>query len=106
MSEGKRINRDWYSDKGLEYESALHGMQSAVAFENSRLPAGYDFAKHLRVGVNSAMVETAALALLLIEKGIFTEQEWNETLRLLMNNELSRYEDRLPEDMRGKVKFL
>lgn len=49
----------------LTYEQALHGMQSGVAYEHSNgSPDGSP--KHLRVGINSAQVNNAALARLLI----------------------------------------
>lgn len=64
------------------YEAAMHGIQSGVAYEIEVL--GLEKAgaspKHLRVGVNSAMVTDHAIATLLIAKGIFTEEEYAEAV--------------------------
>ena len=60
-----------FKDLGLSYEEAAHAMQSSVAHEMN-LPhrQAPTEPKHLRVGVNTAMVDHAALAYLLIQKGI------------------------------------
>jgi hypothetical protein len=64
------------------YMSALHMMQSAIAMEIGALGekgAGAD-AKHNRVGINSAMAEHSALAGLLIQKGLITQDEYSEAI--------------------------
>jgi len=90
-----------WRDLGLTYEQAAHGMQTAVAFEieqqrgddpNTRSTSP----KHLRVGINARAVDHAALAYILIRKGIITEAEYLEELRLAMNDELARYQDAHP----------
>jgi hypothetical protein len=81
-------------DLGLTYEEACHAMQTGVAYEMGhpeRRRATEP--KHLRVGVNSAMIETSTLAYLLIQKGVFTMKEYTEALRLMMNSEVARYEE-------------
>jgi hypothetical protein len=50
-------------------------------------------AKHLRVGVNSAMVDNSALAKLMISKGIITEEEYLKAVADEMELEVRRYED-------------
>lgn len=77
-----------------EYHRQAHGMQSGVAIENSRHHPDYDHLKHLRVGVNSAMVETSALVRLMVRKGIFTYEEWWQTLVEAMTAEKAAYEQR------------
>lgn len=64
------------------YEIAAHGMQSATAMQISRLGENgvAADAKHLRVGVNSAMVDSGSLAQLLIKKGVITSVEYLEAL--------------------------
>ena len=93
-------------DLGLSYDEAAHGMQSAVLWEmqleevpltNHKAAAS---PKHLRVGVNSAMVEHSALAHLLMTKGIITEAEFLEELRLAMNHELATFEKRFGHTFR------
>jgi len=84
-------------DLGLTYEQALHGMQSGVSFEMERPERqAATSLKHLRVGVNAAMVDHAALAYLLIEKRIIKKEDYIEALRLAMNNEVARYETPYP----------
>ena len=76
------------------YFAAAHAMQSGVAAEQA---AGGDdgSSKHLRVGVNSAMVSVAALAGLLIEKGVITLDEYERANADEMEREKARYELRL-----------
>ena len=77
----------------LTYEQALHGVQSGVAYEHSKgSPDGSP--KHLRVGINSAHVNNAAIARLLIDKNIITMDEYEEAGRVEMVHELERYEAR------------
>lgn len=70
-----------------EYNANMHAVQSAVAFTMN-----YDekFASHkdLRVGINSAMVTDHAVATLLIEKGVFTREEYFAELVLSSRNEV------------------
>jgi hypothetical protein len=74
------------------YTDLAHAMQSGVA-----LKMNYDAAettpKHLRVGVNSAMCDHAALARLLIEKGIITEAEYRQAITDEMAREVERYKE-------------
>ena len=76
----------------LEYHALAHAMQSGVAMKMN-----YDESdvspKHLRVGVNSAMVETGAIAKLLMQKGVFTEEEYYQALVELMQNEVKLYKE-------------
>jgi hypothetical protein len=46
------------------------------------------------------MVDSAAVARLLVEKGVFTAAEYAEAVRVEMNRELDRYEDRAPDGVR------
>jgi hypothetical protein len=89
--------KDWV-DLQLTYENACHAMQTAVAFEMA-LPERKSATepKHLRVGINSAMSDHSALAYLLIKKGVITEEEYREELRLAMNNEVARYMSAYPK---------
>ena len=78
------------------YLVALHAMQSGVAAMMGRKEGSKETdPKHLRVGINSAMCEHAALVSILIEKGIFTEAEYMEKLADEMEAEKARYEERL-----------
>lgn len=72
------------------YEDAAHQMQCGVAMELSKDPTSAT-PKHLRVGINSAMVNDAALVRLLIAKGLFTEEEYYRAMREEMEREVERY---------------
>jgi hypothetical protein len=71
-------------------------MQSGVKME-MELGAAATEPKHLRVGVNSALVDSAALAELLIAKGLITEAEYLEAIAVGMEREARRYEQILSE---------
>lgn len=76
------------------YESALHSMQTGVA-----MLMNYDgketSPKHLRVGVNSALIDSAALAKILIDKGIITEEEYYASLADFAEADAASYQEKL-----------
>ena len=78
------------------YKAAAHAMQSGVAMEMN-----YDSKstqpKHLRAGVNSALVDSSALAELLITKGIITEDEYLDAIAAGMEREAESYRARLQD---------
>jgi len=78
------------------YRSAMHAVQSGVAAKME-----YDGAetspKHLRVGVNSTMVEHSALVGLLLRKGVITEAEFYAALADAAEAEQRLYESWLSE---------
>lgn len=75
----------------MTYVQAAHAMQSGVAMKMN-VDVSETTPKHLRVGVNSAMVETSALAKLLVAKGVFTKEEFEAVLTEEMTAEAERYE--------------
>lgn len=80
----------------LSYDAALHAIQSGVATEMSLdNEQGATTPKHLRTGIDSVFVANAALARLLVKKGLFTEEEYREELRLEACREVDRYEARI-----------
>ena len=88
-------------DLGLSYEAAAHGLQSTIRFEMSKEGFADDtqsavdrMLKHLRVGVDMRAADACGLAMLLIAKGVITEAEYDEHMRLAANEELARYQDR------------
>lgn len=78
-----------------EYAELAHAMQSGVAMEMNLNDAHTP--KHLRVGVNSALVDCGSLATLLLEKGVITELEYFTALRDGMKREVEAYERRLQD---------
>lgn len=88
-------------EKYREYKRLAHAMQSGVAFTmqhedpHEKGTVGSTSHKHLRVGVNAAMSDHGALIALLIEKGIFTEEEYVDKLIEFMRREVKSYEQSL-----------
>lgn len=100
-------------DLGLSYEEALHGLQTAVLHDMNVWERKNDGIrikdevlrtrdthpngpKHLRVGHDCRASDHMALVSLLIEKGIITEEEYAERVRLALNDELAGREDKHP----------
>ena len=72
----------------------MHGIQTGIMFEMKHGCTDTQ-PKHLRVGVNSALINDAALVRLLAKKCLITMDEYKEEVRLEANRELDRYEDRI-----------
>ncbi len=87
----------------LEYDALLHAMQSGVNYSMHNVGAKSVEPKHLRVGINSAMVEAAAIVDFLVDKGIFTYEEYYEYLNAFMKREVDKYARELEEHY-GKPK--
>lgn len=82
------------------YLAATHAMQSGVAYtenKESQTP------KHLRVGVNCAMVNHAAIVGLLMKKGFTSEVEYFEALADAMEEEKLKWEGELSNQRGVKV---
>lgn len=90
----------------LPYAEAAHAMQTGVKF---MIEAGSTECspKHLRVGINVAMSDQAGLVQLLIEKGVFTQDEYCEAITRSMNAELQRYEKEVNDHYKsdGRIKL-
>lgn len=84
------------------YLAALHAMQSGIA-QMMHIDPTDTTPKHLRAGINSAHVTSSALAKLLIEKGVITEEEWLTALAEGAEAEQARYEAELSERMGVKI---
>ncbi len=76
------------------YDAACHAIQSGVKFEHEMLRSDDGSPKHLRVGVNLAQVSVAALAGLLIDRGLFTMDEYEAAMALAAEQEVERYHAR------------
>lgn len=87
--------------------AAQHAMQSGVAadigpgFDSTSLGRAACTPKHLRVGVNSAMVDHASLVGLLVKRGVITMADYYEAIADGMEQEQKRYEALLSERMGG-----
>lgn len=85
-------------EKKALYLRMMHGLQSSIAALMS-----FDLAlgekKHLRVGVDSALIQSSALARLLIEKDLITEEEfWDSTL-IVLAEDLTKNRERFAKEM-------
>jgi len=89
------------------YMIAVHAMQAGVGVRAESDYDNFDLTpKHLRVGVNSALVDSCAIAELLIKKGLITEKEYLEALATGMEREVTKYQKELEERFGVKIKFL
>lgn len=82
------------------YVSATHKMQSGVAFMQEQ-GANEIKPKHLRVDINAALCDIAALGHLLIKKGIIKEEEYVEAVASQMEEEVEKYLNKI-ERITGK----
>ncbi|MEI9995129.1 MAG: hypothetical protein WDM91_11080 [Rhizomicrobium sp.] len=75
------------------HQIAQHAMQAGVAYEIARDDHSV-WPKHLRVGINTAMIDHASLVKLLVKKGVITELEYLQAIAEGMEDERARYEER------------
>ena len=86
-------------DAKAVYYQRMHAVQSAIAFSLST--GAVDASpKHLRVGVDSAMVQIGATGMILIEKGVCTELEYFQAMAEFASRELESREAEMPEGVR------
>lgn len=93
-----------------EYQQLLHAVQTAVRTkmelegkpDTDQTDTG---PKHLRVGVNSAIIQASGLALLLIDKGVITELEYWQQQVDTWRAEVTLYEHELSQKMGVEVKL-
>ena len=91
----RALMRDEARENDLaRYHAAQHAMQTGVGME---VQAGSHQAesKHLRVGVNTAQCDHAALIRLLIAKGVILEDEYITAIADEMEREAQRYTQRV-----------
>lgn len=86
------------------YNAAMHAMQTGVALDQE-LGSQDGTPKHLRVGVNSALMESSMLARMLIAKGVFTWEEYYDALVEAAELEALEYQQRI-QDRYGSDKII
>lgn len=86
-----------------EHDRLLHAMQTGVKFTMEYKLNEDTTPKHLRVGINNALVSNGALVGLLIEKGVFTAEEWMTAYNTAMKREVEMYEHALSAHLKTKV---
>jgi hypothetical protein len=86
----------------LTYEQAAHAVQTGVAHMLHHNPRSAD-PKHLRTGLDLRAADAAGLARLLIAKGVFTEAEYLEAVRVAAVEEVARYEAAVADALEAKT---
>jgi hypothetical protein len=92
----------------MTYPEAMQAVQTGIAYEielEGEAGAGCS-PKHLRVGISSGAVSQAAIASLLIEKGIITLDEYMTALTVVANKEAKCYEEILSKKLGREIKLL
>ena len=89
-------------DLRARYLAAMHAVQSGIAMKMNFDPSDTT-PKHLRVGVNAAMVDHGGLAALLISKGLITRLEYFEAMAKQAEQEKEMYERELSTHFGRKV---
>lgn len=74
------------------YHRAAHRVQTAITFNPDRQATTPN---HLRVGVDMSKADMAGLVKLLIDKGLFTEEEYLEAVAASAEQEADTMEDDL-----------
>ena len=97
----KKTELQPFIDMGLSYEEASHGVQCAIGYEIETEYGNAATPKHMRVGIDLSKAEQCGLARLLIDKGLFTIEEYIEYMRLAVNHELAYRE----AEHGGRIKF-
>lgn len=87
-------------DFDKRHRELLHAIQSGVEYDVNKRSLE---AKHLRVGITSALVEHGALVKLLIAKEVFTEVEYAEALIEGLEREVREWEQRLEKHYGTKI---
>lgn len=94
------------------YEALLHAVQSGVKWEHeaqreSGIPEDTRASgpKHLRTGVNSALIQNSSLVMLLMRKGLISEREYWETQVEFFEDEVERYNQRATQTLGTQVRF-
>lgn len=89
----------------LEYNKLVHAMQTGVG-----MLMNYDgtetLPKHLRTGINSALVSNGALVKLLVDKKIITDEEMFQSLVDGLKVEVKDYETKLSFLTGGNITLL
>lgn len=73
-----------------EYIANMHAIQSCIALMINYPETKMGDSKHMQVGIISSMVTHHAIATLMVEKGIFTQEEYSAQMVLSTRDELER----------------
>lgn len=84
-------------DLAIRHRELSHAIQSGVKWEMENGDGAPTSPKHLRTGINIEMCDHAALAELLMRKGVITEIEYLEAVVDGLEKEVARYEQRISD---------
>lgn len=94
------------------YQAAVHGIQTGTAWrigqdelENKPIDKRASGPKHLRTGIDSAMINDNALVELLVSKGVITRSEYFAQLAVTAEEAVTAYEAEATAHHGGRTKF-
>jgi len=88
-----------------ESDRLLHAIQTGVKARIEYGLSNDSDPKHLRVGINNALIAQGALTDLLVKKGLITEEEFAQTYVEFLKKEVESYELLLSAHLKTKVKL-
>lgn len=92
------MTREEFNQRYLEL---THAIQTGVGLDHGS-GSNDGSPKHLRTGLNLAKCENAALAYLLVEKGVITEAEIFDAIIAKLEEEKSAYQEMLKQRYGGQ----
>jgi hypothetical protein len=84
----------------------MHAIQSGIAYNMQLDPNGETSAKHLRVGVNNALIQHAALIRVLCDSHVILLEKYLEVYVALLEDEKKSYEAQLTTMYGRNIKLL
>lgn len=98
------LAKESIANLAIAYRQLAHGMQSGVAMKHAH-DSSDGTPKHLRVGINAAQSDQRGLVMLLISKGLITEQEYYAAMTEAMALEVEGYEDDLSAKFKKTIRL-
>lgn len=89
-------------EKAQRYAQLAHAIQSGIEYDKNEFEREH---KHLRLGINTAHTDHAALVSLLMRKGVITEDEYWDALLESLEREVERYEKALSKAYGANIKL-
>ena len=102
MSDRPLSDTDELTKLQMKYARLMHAMQTGIAVLMNYNPKETE-PKHLRVGVNSALLDSSAVVKLLVSKGIITELEYFRELVALVQADLDSYQEQIQKITGTKI---
>lgn len=93
------MNTKTEKDLIQKHHRLSHAMQSGVKMDLEQ--TGAEHPKHLRVGINVALVDHESLVKLLCDKGVITYEEYLTAICDGMQHEVERYERLISQRLGG-----